>query len=147
MVPGDTILTYVLDTAFDFSPNGTYTIKAVLKSVDDNILNDTATVTRTVNVDLELTEIAPIGDKQIGDRVYPTVTVKNNSNMPVQDVPLRMKINNGSDITETIAIYLEPGDSTIYTFINYYTVHNVNQSQPYYLLKSKRIKFDGVIGK
>ncbi len=147
MVPGDTILTYVLDTAFDFSPNGTYTIKAVLKSVDDNILNDTATVTRTVNVDLELTEIAPIGDKQIGDRVYPTVTVKNNSNMPVQDVPLRMKINNGSDITETIAIYLEPGDSTIYTFINYYTVPTVNQSQPYYLLEIKtELSCDGVIG-
>jgi len=145
LLMGDSIKTIVFDTNFDFSTNGTYQITTYLKTIDDNKLNDTAKATRIVNVDIAVTSIAPIGDKFVGDRVYPTVKIKNNSNMPVNSIPLRLQINHGADITETVNLLLNPGDSTTYTFISPFIVPTVSESQPYYMLEIKsELTCDGV---
>ncbi|OQA93762.1 MAG: hypothetical protein BWY27_00014 [Bacteroidetes bacterium ADurb.Bin234] len=142
---GDSTETFILDTAFDFSTNGTYNISAVLKSIDDNKLNDTARTSRIINVDAELVYIHPIGSKTIGERVYPTVSIKNNGNMPIHNIPLHLLINHNSTILETIYIVLDPGDSVIYTFVNPYVVPTVNEAQPFYMLNIRtEVACDGV---
>ena len=145
LLKGDSIKTIDVDTNFSFSTNGTYQITALLKSVDDNKLNDTAKATRIINVDVAVRSISPIGIKQVGDKVYPTIVIKNNSNMPVNTIPLRLQINNGSDLTETVSHVFNPGDSLNYTFVKPFTVPAVSEAQPYYKLEIKsELSCDGI---
>jgi hypothetical protein len=50
----------------------------------------------------------------------------------VPETPLRLQINNGNDVVDTIQIPLDPGDSILYTFTQPYFVPSVNIIQPYY---------------
>ncbi|OQA93755.1 MAG: hypothetical protein BWY27_00016 [Bacteroidetes bacterium ADurb.Bin234] len=144
IVNGDSTGVFVVDSNFNFSTNGTYNIKAILKQTDDNILNDTAFATRLVDVDASVVSIDPIGAKKIGERVYPTITVKNIGNIPIRNIPLRLQINYTGDITETINTLLLPGDSITHTFVTPYYVPIVSEMQPFYLLEiTAQVACDG----
>ncbi|HOF16409.1 MAG TPA: hypothetical protein PLP76_05900 [Bacteroidales bacterium] len=134
-IEGDTVVYYNITNTFDFSTNGTYDILAYLSSADDNTFNDTARQTRIVQVDAELITVNPIASKDEGDLVYPTVHITNKGNMPINNIPLVITINNVQVLTENIDTLLNPGDSIIYTFENPYTVPYASQQQPYYQMK------------
>ena len=134
-VTGSSILTVVLDTNFDFSINGTYDFKAYIRKSDDNKLNDTAVTSRLINVDLDMLSIEPIGDKRIGDRIYPTLSFMNTGNMPIKNIPLHLQINKAAHIRESVDTLLNPGDTISYTFITPSYVPTVTETQPFYLLE------------
>ncbi|MBP7103087.1 MAG: T9SS type A sorting domain-containing protein [Bacteroidales bacterium] len=132
---GDTTLTYEITNTFDFSANGTYDILAYLSSADDNEANDTARASLTVNVDAEMLRVDSIGMKTEGDLVFPTVSFTNIGNMPINQIPMSVIVNNVLVFTETIDTLLNQGDTIIYTFSQPYTVPHATEQQPYYQMK------------
>ena len=126
----DTILVH---TGFDFSQHGTYFIKAYIDTIKitTDVSNDTITRTITVNPDLSITYIEETGSKNVRDTVYAKVGIKNTGDLVVYEVPLRLQINNGSDIVEMLQATILPGDSVEYTFAPY-IVPIVNAVQPFY---------------
>ncbi len=127
----DTILVH---TGFDFSQHGTYVIKAYIDTIKitTDVSNDTLLQSITVNPDVSVTYIEDTGNKNVRDTVYAKVRVKNNGNLVVYETPLRLQINNGNDIVETLQSAIAPGDSVEHTFTQPYIVPPVNGIQPFY---------------
>jgi hypothetical protein len=75
--------------------------------------------------------------KRIGDSVYVSVKIVNTGNLAVDQIPLRLQINGGNDITETVNHYLASGDSIVYAFTKAYIVPTVSDIQPYYNVRLK----------
>jgi len=134
-INGDTTLSYLISNTFDFSKNGTYNIMAYLDAADDNYLNDTVRETRIINVNAQLIAIDSIGTKNIGDQVYPTIHLTNIGNIPINDIPAKIYINNVLIITEIIDSLINPGDTLIYTFTSPFTVPTATEQQPFYQLR------------
>ena len=145
-IPGDTLATYLITNNFDFTTNGTYNFVAYLASADDYTLDDTARTSRIINVDAVLMSVDSIASKDTGELVYPIIHIKNIGNLPINEIPLSIKINNVQVLTETMDTLLNPGDSITYTFVNPYKVPNATEQQPYYQMKIEiTLPCDGVI--
>jgi len=94
-----------------------------------------------------LLSVDPISSKDVGELVYPTISLKNIGNMPIHEIPLSIKVNNVEVVTETIDTLLNPGDSLVYTFEMPYSVPNATEQQPYYQMKVEiDLSCDGVPG-
>ena len=63
-----------------------------------------------------MTGVDAVKCKRIGDSVYVSVKIVNTGNLAVDQIPLRLQINGGNDITETVNHYLASGDSIVYLF-------------------------------
>lgn len=68
---------------------------------------------------------------QLGDTIYPTVTVVNNGILPLSNIPIKYSVNGQTPVSETINSTLAPGSSMTYQFNTYFKV----LSQPTYILK------------
>lgn len=126
--------TLVIVNNYDFNIHGSYRLLTFINSVDSNSLNDTLRKTIEINPDIAITYIRDISPKSTGDTVYASAWVKNAGSPKVTQVPLRLKINNANDITETLNASLLPGDSIYYTFKKGFIVPEANLIQPYYQL-------------
>jgi hypothetical protein len=113
---------YEVESNFDYSTPGTYYFKAYVNSIDQIPNNDTIISSLTVIPDVKIDSIVDIGCEALGALVYKTIYIKNEGNISVANIPLRLQIDGGSDITETAAMSLLPGQVVIYTFATPYTV-------------------------
>jgi hypothetical protein len=132
--------TLLVSNQFDLSTNGIYNIKAYIHAVDSNHNNDTVYTSILINPDLsikDLTGVDAVNCKRIGDSVYVSVKIVNTGNLAVDQIPLRLQINGGNDITETVNHYLASGDSIVYAFTKAYIVPTVSDIQPYYNVRLK----------
>jgi len=73
--------------------------------------------------------------KEEEDLVFPTVTLTNIGNMPINQIPMSVIVNNVVVFTETIDTLLHQGDTISYTFSQSYTVPHASEQQPYYQMK------------
>ncbi|MFA7401222.1 MAG: hypothetical protein WCZ21_01665, partial [Bacteroidales bacterium] len=126
--------TIIVGNNFNFSTHGNYMINAYLNSVDSNRINDTLSHSILINPDIAITYIRDVDPKSTGDTVFASVWVKNVGSPLVNQIPLRLKVNNANDIIEIINVTLNPGDSIYYTFKKGFIVPKAIITQPYYLL-------------
>jgi len=132
--------TLLIIQTFDLSTTGTYNVKAYIHAVDNNTSNDTVNTSILIHPDISIKDLTGVDDihcKKIGDSVYVGFKIINTGNLWVNQIPVRLQINGGNDIAETILYALAPGDSTTYLFTKAYVVPTVTEIQPYYMLKVK----------
>jgi len=135
IIEGDSSILYTLANAFDFSTNGTYDILAYIDAADDNKLNDTIRITRTIQVDADLYAMDTINNRTVGDTIYPTIYIANNGNLSINGLTINISINNALAITEYVDTLLAAGDTLTYTFLQPYLIPMVTELQPFYQLK------------
>lgn len=115
--------TVIVENNFDYSLGGTYNFIAYINSIDKNPLNDTLSAKSiTINPDVSVDSIVDKGCKIAGTSDYITIYIKNEGNIKVHNIPLRLQIDDANDLIETAAITLNPGQSSSYTFISPYIV-------------------------
>jgi len=119
----------------DFSVSGNYNILAYTNDIDSIQTNDTDRVSYSFLADINLHEIVPIGYKNVGDTVYPTVKIINTGSIAVYSpFELRMILNGKDTIVEPITDMMEVGDTITHLFTNYFIVPEISSVQPFYLL-------------
>jgi len=113
---------YEVESNFDYSTAGTYYFKAYVNSIDQFPNNDTIVSSLTITPDVKIDSIVDIGCEALGALVYKTIYIKNEGNISASNIPLRLQIDGGNDITETATMSLLPGQVVIYTFTTPYIV-------------------------
>ena len=125
----------------DLSANGSYYINVSMQSQDDNAQNDTiADSTLYIYQDIALTSLSGISDQVsllAGDSVWVSVTVLNNSNLPVDRYTVTMELDGEEVVTDTVLGHLGIGDSAVHAMSVPYIVPNGSKEQPYYYLELK----------
>jgi len=119
---GNAEMDIVLDSDFDFSLNGTYNFRAYISNIDNLPDNDTATSSIVISPDIYLVSLDSIGTRSIKEYVYPSVLLRNTGNLTIKEIPIRIKVNGGNDVTETAYIELAAGNDTLYTLNTPYVV-------------------------
>jgi hypothetical protein len=88
-----------------------------------------------INPDLSISNIVGVDEvncKFIGDSVYVSFDIINSGNLVVNEIPLRLQINNANDIIDTIYTLMNVGDTLTYHFTQAYVVPVVTKIQPFY---------------
>jgi hypothetical protein len=132
--------TLLITPSFDLSIGGTYNLVAYIQAIDTNSINDTAKTTIIINPDLSIENIVGVDDvncKLMGDSVYVSFDIINSGNLVVNEIPLRLQINNANDIIDTIYTLMNVGDTLTYHFTQAFVVPIVTESQPYYIVTVK----------
>ena len=97
--------TIVITDTLNLSKDGLYRIKAYIQSIDSTAVNDSSMVNLYINPDLSISNIVGVDEvncKFIGDSVYVSFDIINSGNLVVNEIPLRLQINNANDIIDTI---------------------------------------------
>ena len=122
----------------DFSISGLYDISVYANAIDSIQTNDSDFVSYTFKADLRAMEILPIGNKNVGDTVFPTIKFKNVGTIPVlSPITLKYTINGKDTVSEIFIDTLQVGDSVMYTFLKGFIVPIVSATQPYYFLNTQ----------
>ena len=114
--------TYVIDTNISFSATGTFDFKAYINSIDKNALNDTLLTSLSVLPDVSIDSIVNTGCEVVGTSTYKTIFIKNEGNINVTNIPIRIKVDGADIVNETAAITLLPGEKKSYTMLTPYIV-------------------------
>ena len=124
-----------IDNNFDFKP-GAYTINARIEpSIDNTPTNDTLSVVHVVNpsLALQLTKVTDGSNCISAQRkVSQEISVKNNGNMEMEDLILKLEVSNSSGaivetIYDTLLGVLAIDSTNIHTFKTAYTVPDDEQ--------------------
>ncbi len=81
----------------------------------------------------------PINDTLVGTSVYVKVNILNNGATTINSIPLELKIDGSTVLTETVNISLAPGINNVYSFTTAFTVPN----QAYQLCVESTLSGDG----
>ena len=133
--------TLTLTNSLDLSANGPYYFEAYLQGIDDYPSNDTLRdSTRFIRQDVALSNILGLDEQMVshsGDEIRITATVTNTGNIPVDEVLLRMSVNDNEVLVDTLRGHLEAGDSVAHAMSATFVVPQASEDQPYFFFELK----------
>ena len=127
--------TIVLDTKFDYNPGTYYIYSYIVNSIDNIASNDARFDTIVVNprVNVQLTKVTDgINCIPAHRKVSQEISIKNNGNMEMEDLILKLEVSNSSGaivetLYDTLLGVLETDSTNIHTFKTAYTVPDDEQ--------------------